>query len=164
VLETLEYLVHETDVWVEITNLIIPGHNDSDAELDTMTAWVVEHLGVDVPMHFTAFHPDFRMLDTPPTPPETLSRARSIALDNGLRHAYTGNVHDTEGGSTTCPSCGEVVVERDWYVLGTYRLSDEGRCRSCGEQISGRFDGPPGAWGARRVPVRLATYPGAPSP
>ena len=164
VLDTLEYLVHETDVWVEITNLIIPGHNDSDAELDTMTAWVVEHLGVDVPMHFTAFHPDFRMLDTPPTPPATLSRARAIASGNGLRYAYTGNVHDTEGGSTSCPSCGEVVVERDWYVLGTYRLSDEGRCRACGAQIPGRFDGPPGTWGARRVPVRLATFAGAPPP
>jgi pyruvate formate lyase activating enzyme len=164
VLDTLEYLVHETDVWVEVTNLIIPDHNDSDAELDAMSAWVAEHLGVDVPMHFTAFHPDFRMLDTPPTPPATLSRARAIALRNGLRYAYTGNVHDTDGGSTRCPSCGEVVVERDWYVLGAYGLGDDGRCQACGAQIPGRFDGPPGAWGARRVPVRLATFADERSP
>jgi pyruvate formate lyase activating enzyme len=156
VLETLEYLVHETDVWVEITNLIIPGHNDSDAELEAMTAWVVEHLGADVPMHFTAFHPDFRMRDTPPTPPATLSRARAIALRNGVLHAYTGNVHDADGGSTRCPSCGTVVIERDWYVLGEYRLTDDGRCVACDTQVAGRFDGPPGSWGARRVPVRLA--------
>ncbi|HEY8217435.1 MAG TPA: AmmeMemoRadiSam system radical SAM enzyme, partial [Acidimicrobiia bacterium] len=160
VLETLEYLVHETDVWVEITNLIIPGHNDSDAELDDMTSWVAEHLGVDVPMHFTAFHPDFRMLDTPHTPPDTLTRARAIALRNGLRYAYTGNVHDSDGGSTRCPSCGQVVIERDWYVLGEYRLTDDGRCTGCGTTIVGRFEGPPGSWGARRVPVRLASFAG----
>jgi pyruvate formate lyase activating enzyme len=158
VLDTLEYLVHATDVWVEITNLLIPGHNDSDAELDAMTTWVVEHLGVDVPMHFTAFHPDFRMRDIPPTPPATLSRARAIARGNGIRHAYTGNVHDTDGGSTRCPSCGEIVIERDWYVLGTYDLTDDGRCRHCDAPVAGRFDGPAGTWGARRAPVRLADY------
>ena len=158
--ETLEYLVHETEVWVEITNLLIPEHNDSDRELEEMTTWVVEHLGVDVPMHFTAFHPDFRMRDTPPTPPATLTRARAIALRNGVRYAYTGNVHDRDGGSTRCPSCGDIVVERDWYVLGAYRLTDGGRCVSCDAPITGRFDGPPGSWGARRAPVRLATFAG----
>jgi len=160
VLDTLEYLVHETDVWVEITNLLIPGHNDSDGEIDAMTTWVVEHLGVDVPMHFTAFHPDFRMRDTRPTPPATLSRAREIALGNGVRHAYTGNVHDTDGGSTRCPSCAEVVIERDWYVLGAYRLTDDGHCAACGAHVAGRFDGPAGEWGSRRVPVRLASFAG----
>ena len=158
VLDTLEYLVHETDVWVEITNLLIPGHNDSDDEIDAMTSWVVEHLGVDVPMHFTAFHPDFRMRDVVPTPTKTLTRAREIALGNGVRYAYTGNVHDADGGSTRCPSCGETVIERDWYVLGTYRLTDDGACAHCNTPVAGRFDGPAGEWGARRLPVRLAAF------
>jgi pyruvate formate lyase activating enzyme len=158
VLDTLEYLVHETEVWVEITNLLIPGKNDGDAEIDEMTGWVVEHLGTDVPMHFTAFHPDFKMLETPPTPPATLVRAREIALRNGVRYAYTGNVHDRDGGSTSCWSCGARVIERDWYVLGEYGLSDDGECASCGARIAGRFEGPPGAWGARRQPVRLADF------
>jgi pyruvate formate lyase activating enzyme len=161
VLETLEYVAHETDVWLEITNLLIPGHNDSDAELDAMTAWIVGHLGPDVPVHFSAFHPDFRMLDVPPTPPATLTRARAIALRNGVRYAYTGNVHDTDGGSTRCPSCAKVVIERDWYDLRAYRLDGAGRCRSCGAQIPGRFDGPPGEFGRRRIPVRLADAGGA---
>ena len=150
-LDTLEYLVHETDVWVEITTLLIPGHNDSDDELDAMTQWVVEHLGPDVPMHFTAFHPDFKMLDVPPTPPATLTRARDIALAQRVRYAYTGNVHDRDGGSTRCASCGDVVIERDWYVLGDYRLTDDGHCRRAAP-LPGRFDGPPGTWGARASP------------
>jgi pyruvate formate lyase activating enzyme len=161
VLDTLEYLVHETDVWVEITTLLIPGKNDSDAELDAMTAWVVEHLGRDVPMHFTAFHPDFRMLDVEHTPSSTLTRARAIALRNGVRYAYTGNVHDSRGGSTVCAGCGNVVVERDWYDLRRYELTDDGRCERCGTELPGRFDGPAGAWGARRMPVRIAGRSGS---
>ncbi len=158
VLDTIEYLVHETDTWVELTTLLIPGYNDSDEELHRMCGWIVEHLGVDVPIHFTAFHPDFKMLDVPPTPPSTLRRARTIAMTTGIRYAYTGNIHDTEGGSTTCPGCGRVVIERDWYVLGAYALDDEGRCQDCGTAMPGRFDGPAGDWGSRRVPVRLARY------
>jgi pyruvate formate lyase activating enzyme len=158
VLDTLEYLVQETDVWVEITNLLIPGHNDSSHEIDAMTTWVVEHLGGDVPMHFTAFHPDFRMRDVEPTPPATLRRAREIALANGVRHAYTGNVHDADGGSTRCPSCGETVIARDWYELGRYDLTDDGRCGYCDTPVAGRFDGPAGGWGSRRLPVRLAAF------
>jgi pyruvate formate lyase activating enzyme len=157
VLDTLEYLRHETDVWFEITTLLIPGHNDSDEELDRETAWIAEHLGPDVPLHFSAFHPDYRMMDVPPTPPETLTRARRIAMANGLRYVYTGNVHDTEGGSTICASCGTVVVERDWYEILSYRLTGDGRCRACGATIAGRFDGPPGEWGRRRMPVHLAS-------
>jgi pyruvate formate lyase activating enzyme len=156
VLDTLDYVVNETDTWVELTTLLIPGHNDSDDELDRMTAWVVEHLGPDVPMHFTAFHPDFRMLDVAHTPPETLTRARRIAKANGIRHAYTGNVHDVDGGSTFCTGCGARVIERDWYRLGDWRLTDDGRCTSCGTQLPGRFAGAPGNWGPRRQPVRLA--------
>ncbi len=153
VLETLEYLHTETDVWFEITTLLIPGLNDSDAELDAMTGWIAEHLGPDVPLHFSAFHPDFKMLDVPPTPPATLTRARRIALANGLRYVYTGNVHDTDGGTTTCPGCGTPVVVRDWYALRRYHLTDDGRCASCGTGLPGRYDGPPGSWGRRRLPL-----------
>jgi pyruvate formate lyase activating enzyme len=156
VLDTLVYLRHETDVWFEITNLLIPGLNDSDEELDRMTGWVVAELGPDVPMHFTAFHPDYKMLDRAPTPPSTLTRARAIAQRNGVRFAYTGNVHDSQGGSTYCAQCGELVIERDWYTLGRYALDAGGRCQACGVRVSGVFAGPPGRWGARRLPVRLA--------
>jgi pyruvate formate lyase activating enzyme len=155
VLDTLRYLRHETDVWLEITTLLIPGLNDSDEELDAMTAWIAGELGSDVPLHFTAFHPDYKMLDRPATPPATLTRAREIARRNGLLHVYTGNVHDRAGGSTYCPACGERVIERDWYVIGGYHLTGDGRCRSCGTALAGVFDGPPGEWGAKRVPVRL---------
>jgi pyruvate formate lyase activating enzyme len=155
VLESIEYAVHETDAWVELTTLLIPGLNDTDAELDEMTRWVVDHVGPDVPMHFTAFHPDYRMTDRPSTPPATLRRAREIALGNGVRHAYTGNVRDRDGQSTACPGCGTVVIERSGYTIGRYHLDDEGRCRSCDTRVAGVFDGPAGDWGTTRVPVRL---------
>jgi pyruvate formate lyase activating enzyme len=156
VLDTLDYLRHETDVWFEITTLLIPGNNDSDDELDAETRWIAEHLGPDVPLHFTAFHPDYKMRDVPPTPPATLTRARRIALANGLRFVYTGNVHDPEGGTTYCPGCGQPVIVRDWYVINRYDLTDAGSCRSCGTPVPGVYDGPAGRWGARRVPVSLA--------
>jgi pyruvate formate lyase activating enzyme len=154
--ETLCYLRHETDVWFEITTLLIPGHNDSDAEIAAECAWLVEALGVDVPLHFSAFHPDFKMRDVPRTPPETLRRARRIALEHGLRYVYTGNVHDPDGQTTHCPGCGEAVVVRDWYEMVAYELDGAGRCRRCGAQVAGVYDGPAGAWGSRRLPVRLA--------
>jgi pyruvate formate lyase activating enzyme len=157
VLETLEYLRHETDVWFEITTLLIPGRNDSDAELDALTGWVASHLGPDVPLHFTAFHPDFKMTDIERTPPATLQRARDWGLRNGLRYVYVGNVHDTAGSSTYCPGCGRRVIERDWHELGEWALDDRGTCTGCGTSIAGRFAGPPGRWGRRRVPVRLAS-------
>ena len=155
VLETLEYIHHETDAWMEITTLLIPGHNDSDDELERAAAWIAEHLGPDVPLHFSAFHPDFKMLDVPRTPPETLRRARRIARDHGLRYVYTGNVHDPEGQTTYCPSCDAAVVVRDWYVMKRYRLDDSGACQSCGAAVPGVFDGPVGTWGARRLPVLI---------
>ncbi|HWB72067.1 MAG TPA: AmmeMemoRadiSam system radical SAM enzyme [Egibacteraceae bacterium] len=155
VLETLEYLKHDTDVWFEITNLLIPGANDSDAEVDALSRWVVERLGPDVPLHFTAFHPDWKMTDRPPTPPATLTRARRIAHANGVRYAYTGNVHDPDGGSTYCHACGERVIARDWYRLGTWNLTDDGRCGRCAAACAGVFGGPPGDWGPRRLPVML---------
>ncbi len=158
VLDTLEYLKKETSVWFELTTLLIPGENDSDAELDEMTRWVVGTLGPDVPMHFTAFHPDWKMLDRAPTPPATLSRARRIALHNGVNYAYTGNVHDSEGGSTRCHHCGALLIERDWYQLGQWGLDAQGKCASCGTALPGVFEAQPGDWGARRLPVRMAAY------
>ncbi|UCG85599.1 MAG: AmmeMemoRadiSam system radical SAM enzyme [Gemmatimonadota bacterium] len=157
VLDTLSYLKHETNVWFELTTLVIPGRNDSDQELEGMSQWVVENLGPDVPMHFTAFHPDWKMLDVAPTPPATLARARDIARRNGVRYAYTGNVHDRAGGSTVCHQCGEVLVGRDWYVLCEWNLTDDGCCANCGTRCAGVFDGPAGTWGARRMPVRIGT-------
>lgn len=120
-----------------------------------MTRWIVEHLGPDVPVHFTAFHPDWKLRDRPPTPAMTLTRAREIALANGLRHAYTGNVRDIGGQSTCCHRCGAVLIERDGYELGAWRLDERGRCATCGEACAGVFDGAPGRWGARRLPVQL---------
>jgi len=158
VLDTLVYLRNETDVWFETTTLVISGENDSPDEIDRMTRWVVRELGPDVPMHFTAFHPDFKMRDKAPTPGSTLTRCRRIALDNGVRHVYTGNVHDEAGGSTYCYSCGEVLVGRDWYRLTTWNLDHEGKCRSCGTPCSGRFEEQPGDWGPRRLPVRLKDF------
>jgi pyruvate formate lyase activating enzyme len=158
VLDTLKYLKHETDVWFEITTLLIPGENDSDAELDQMTRWAAAELGPDVPIHFTAFHPDYKLLDLPPTPPATLKRARRIALGNGLRYAYTGNVHDEEGGSTYCHGCGERLIGRDWFVLSEWNLTPDGACAHCGTPCAGRFAGDPGTWGSRRLPVRLRDF------
>jgi len=156
VLDTLVYLRHQTNVWVEITTLLIPGRNDSDAELDAETRWIAEYLGTDVPLHFTAFHPDYKMRDVPPTPPATLTRARQIALGNGLRHVYTGNVHDLDGGTTRCPGCAAAVIVRDWYTIRAYHLTDDGRCTECGDRLPGVYDGPRGRWGPRRLPVVLA--------
>jgi pyruvate formate lyase activating enzyme len=157
VLDTLVYLRHETDVWFEITTLLIPGLNDSDAELTAEVEWIAEHLGIDVPLHFTAFHPDYRMRDRPRTPPETLTRARGIAKGAGLRHVYTGNVHDRAGGSTLCHGCGAMLIERDWYELGAWNVSDGGRCNACGTACAGVFDGRPGKWGRRRLPLAVGS-------
>jgi pyruvate formate lyase activating enzyme len=156
VLDTLLYLKHETDIWLELTTLLIPGENDGDDELEAMSRWVVERLGPEVPLHFTAFHPDWKMRDTPATPPATLTRARRIARDAGLRYVYTGNVHDTEGGSTWCPDCGACVIRRDWYQIQGYALTDDGCCEACGSRVAGHFDGPAGDWGRRRQPVSVA--------
>ena len=159
VLETLDYLANYTDVWLEITTLLIPGENDSDAEIDEMTQWVGSHLGFEVPLHFTAFHPDWKLKSRPPTPPATLRRAREIALRNGLLHVYTGNVHDPEGSSTYCSACGEVLIGRDWYELFAWNIrmrNGRGCCASCGSALAGVFETLAGTWGAQRRPVRLA--------
>ena len=155
VLDTLVYLRHGTGVWFEITTLLIPGRNDSDEEIDAECRWIAQELGSDVPLHFTAFHPDYKMTDIPPTPAATLARARNIALGHGLRYVYTGNVHDTEGGSTSCPACGSAVITRDWYRILEYRINADGTCGQCGAEIAGRFEEFREPFGPRRIPVRL---------
>jgi pyruvate formate lyase activating enzyme len=155
VLDTLVHLRRETDVWFEITNLLIPGANDTDAEIGAMCAWIARELGTDVPLHFSAFHPDYRMMDRPRTPHATLARARRIARDAGLRHVYVGNVEDMGRQSTWCHGCGDMLIERDRYQLGAWRLDAEGRCHACGTACPGRFERDPGGWGRKRLPVRL---------
>ncbi|GAA5190272.1 AmmeMemoRadiSam system radical SAM enzyme [Ferrimonas gelatinilytica] len=159
VLDTLLYLKQEARCWFEITTLLIPGLNDGQGEIEQMCGWILEHLGPDVPLHFTAYHPDFKMQTPGPTPAETLSRARSQAMALGLRYVYTGNVHDGEGGSTWCHGCGCCLIERDWYRLGRWRLSldaeGRGRCPQCAATIPGHFEARPGTWGPKRLPVTL---------
>ncbi len=158
VLETLKYIKHETSTWLEITTLLIPGENDSEAELHALSEWVREHLGPDVPLHFTAFHPDYKMLDKPRTPHQTLIRARSIARAKGLRHVYVGNVDDHGRASTYCGCCGERLIGRRGYTITQWSLGPGGTCNTCGTPLPGVFDQAPGRWGARRTPVRLAAY------
>lgn len=158
--ENLIWLARETDVWIELTTLVIPGENDSDQEFDAMTRWVVENLGPDVPMHFSAFHPDYKLLDHGHTPHDTLARAWRIARANGVHHAFVGNVDDVGRSSTYCPGCGERVITRRGYILGAWDLTAEGACRHCGTAIAGVFDPRPGDWGPRRLPVNMAALAG----
>jgi pyruvate formate lyase activating enzyme len=153
VLETLEYLKHDTSVWFEITTLLIPGKNDSPQEIAAECRWVMDHLGPDVPLHFTAFHPDWKMTGMPPTPPATLRLARRIAMDSGLRYVYTGNIHDPAGQATHCHGCGATLIGRDGYDITGWNVSAEGACATCGTRCPGVFDAAPGRWGARRRPV-----------
>ena len=154
VLDTLDYLHHETNVWFELTTLVIPGQNDSREEVDQLCDWVLEHLGPNVPVHFTAFHPDFKMMDTPATPKETLDRCRDQAIEAGLNYAYIGNVYDVWRESTYCHHCGQRVIERDWFELGRYELRGN-TCAHCGTEIPGVFEQTPGNWGRQRRPVRI---------
>jgi pyruvate formate lyase activating enzyme len=154
VLGTLEYLQHETEVWFEITTLLIPGENDSSAEIEAQSRWIMDHLGPDVPLHFTAFHPDWKMLDRPRTPPATLATARRIARENGLRYVFTGNVHDPAGQSTYCHGCGALLIGRDWYDVTAWTIA-AGRCRACGTLCAGLFEERPGKWGRRRQPMTV---------
>ncbi|MDH5191210.1 MAG: AmmeMemoRadiSam system radical SAM enzyme, partial [Gammaproteobacteria bacterium] len=137
---------------------LIPGENDSERELEEMTQWVVENLGPDVPMHFSAFHPSWKMMDKSSTPQETLTRARKIAMKNGVRYAFTGNVHDEDGESTYCHSCGQKLIGRDWYELTAWNLTEDGKCSQCGTACTGVFEKSHGNWGSRRQPINMASY------
>ena len=155
VLDTLIYLKEETNVWFEITTLLIPGENDSADEVEALSRWVLEKLGPDVPLHFTAFHPDWKMLDKPATPAATLRRARAIAREVGLHYVFTGNVHDEDGQSTYCHGCGEKLIGRDWYDITAWSLTSGGCCAKCNTPCEGIFEPRAGFWGRRRVPVSL---------
>lgn len=155
VLETIQYINHETKVWMELTTLLIPGENDSTAEIDEMTQWIVENLGPDVPLHFSVFHPDWKMRGKSSTSPETVKRARKIAINNGIHYAYVGNMHDKEGDSTWCYHCGALLIERDWYELSNWQLNEKGQCPNCGTICPGVFEKQPGDWGAKRIVVSL---------
>lgn len=155
VLDTLIYLKRETSVWFEITTLLIPGHNDSDEEITAMSQWIMKELGADVPLHFSAFHPDHKMPDVPATPPATLIRARNIALKAGLRYVYTGNVHHAEGDTTNCPDCQAPLIVRDWYQIKQYRLDADGHCPDCGATVAGRFGAQSGNFGRKRIPIAM---------
>ena len=147
-LDTLKYAVHETHVWTEITTLLIPGENDSEEEIEALTSWIARELRRDVPLHFTAFHPDYRMLDVAPTPSATLQKARCIGPKNGLRHVYVGNVQDPARQATLCPTCGLRCIGRDGYKITTYELDAEGACKGCGTKLAGVFADKPGQWAA----------------
>ena len=157
--ETAAYLAHKPDVWLEITTLLIPDENDGVEELQKFCAWYGQTLGPDVPLHFTAFHPDYKMRDKPRTPLSTLLRAREIALKAGLRYVYCGNVHDPQSAATRCPSCRSVVIGRDWHKLLSWGLGQGGHCTNCGHPVPGVFEPRPGNWGAKRVPVRFRPKP-----
>lgn len=157
VLDTLRWLVHESDVWVEITNLIIPRANDSPETIEGMCRWIADELGPEVPLHFTAFHPDFRLTDRGPTPPSTLVMAYDIARRVGLHYVYTGNVRDRRRQSTWCAQCGELVIGREGYVIDAYGLRGD-RCGKCGASVVGRFGDAPGHWGSRRQPVQIGRF------
>lgn len=152
VLDTLKWLKHKSDVWFEITNLVIPEENDSDEEFTRMCDWILENLGDSVPIHFTAFHPDFKLMHRPATPPSTLLRARKIAKSAGIKFVYTGNVDDIKHQSTYCPSCDELLIERNWYELGKFKIKD-GKCQKCKIEIPGLFENERGNWGRRRLPL-----------
>jgi len=153
VLDTLQYLKHETSVWLEITTLVIPGHNDDKKSMQAQCEWIGKNLGCDVPLHLTAFHPDYKMLEVSPTPPKTLLALRDIALNVGLHFVYVGNLHHPTASSTYCPQCNSLLIERNWYQLGKWQLDKQGKCRSCGFQLPGRFGEAPGHWGPHRLPV-----------
>ena len=155
VLDTLVYLKHGTDVWFEITTLLIPGKNDSNEEITAECKWIAREVGLDVPLHFTAFHPDFKMMDISRTPPATLTRARKIALGEGLQYVFTGNVHDTTGGTTYCPGCQQPLVVRDWYEIESYGVTPDGKCPHCATAIAGAFESFHGQFGRRRIPLAI---------
>lgn len=157
VLDTLCWLKNESSVWFEITNLLIPGENDSPEQIKRMCSWILEHLGPNIPLHFSAFHPDYKMLSYPSTPHETLIKARETAHVLGLNYVYIGNVLDLERQSTYCTNCGEMLIERNHYELTAFRIRD-GVCVKCGTEVPGHFENTCGDWGRRRLPLSLADF------
>ncbi|WOH38034.1 AmmeMemoRadiSam system radical SAM enzyme [Thalassotalea fonticola] len=155
VLETLLYLKNETQVWFEITTLLIPDENDSEQELNEMCQWIAENIGLEVPLHFSAFHPDFKMLDKGKTPIATLLKARKIAQSYGLKFVYCGNVFDVDSDSTHCPNCQHPVIARNWYEISEYHLTENGNCQHCGQQIPGRFSEFSNSFGRKRIPIAI---------
>ena len=139
VLDTLQWIKQETDVWLEVTNLIIPGENDARDDIQRLSSWIAAHLGAEVPLHFTQFRPHYRLSDSQPTPPATLIDARELALHCGLKYVYTGNVEDPDRQSTYCPACGWLLIERNVYDLGRYNIRG-GRCAHCRQPIAGLFE------------------------
>ena len=138
VLDTLLWLKNETGIWFEITTLLIPGENDSPEEIKRMSGWITKNLGDQVPIHFTAFHPDFKMLDKTATPSSTLKAARNTAITEGIKHVYTGNVRNLDGQTTYCPDCSEPLIIRDWHSILDNKMKD-GKCSKCGAKIAGVF-------------------------
>ena len=157
VLETIDFVVNETDCRVELTTLLIPNENDSMDEISKMSQWIIDHCGDSVPLHFTKYHPDYRMMNNPATPQSTLETARKIALDCGLKYVYTGNVIDPAGQATYCPNCSQKMIGRDYYEISEWHLQ-QGHCQQCGHPIAGVFVDQPGHWGNRRQPIRLSGY------
>ena len=157
VLDTIRYVCNETDVWVELTNLVIPRSNDETEELQRMCDWILENIGADVPLHFTAFHPDYRMKDRERTPHETLISAYDLAVNAGIKYVYVGNVHDVNRQSTYCPSCKKQIIQRDWHALGSYAIRGHS-CAHCGHKIAGHFESKPGTWGRRRQALNVVRF------
>jgi len=153
ILETLQYIHTHTDAWLEITTLVIPGHNDSDTEIENLSEWIAKNLSPDIPLHLSAFHPDHKMRDTPKTSPVALKRARDIALRSGLRFVYTANIHDIEGDTTFCPNCHKAVIVRDWHTIKTYDLDDTGHCVHCRNLLPGHYQTQVGQWERSYKPV-----------
>jgi pyruvate formate lyase activating enzyme len=155
VLDTITWLAQQSSTWFELTTLLVPGLNDSDDEISTMVRWVLDTVGPDVPLHFSAFHPDWKMTDVPHTPHATLNRARDLALELGMRYVYVGNVHDADGATTYCLNCRNGIIVRDWYDIDEYLVDENGRCLFCQTRVPGVFDGPVGTWGRKRQPLVL---------
>ena len=159
VLDTLSYLIHETEIWTEITTLLIPGENDSEEELQAMTAWVASELGTHIPLHFSAFHPDYKMMKHPATPHDTLLKAKAIAKSNGLNYSYIGNVHDPSNASTYCSGCGALLIGRDSYQISDWNLDQQAACITCGLKLPGKFDTNPGSWGNKYQRIQINKAP-----